>query len=83
MKSQNILLHREDGVWTPKITDFGLSREILGDANITHSAIGLSYAYAAPEQIQNKKIYKSEGWWGAGKRGKLKEIEIIAPFKSF
>ena len=31
--------------------------------------------YLANEK--NKKIYKGEGWWGAGKRGKLKEIEII------
>ena len=66
LKSQNILLHREDGVWTPKITDFGLSREILGDANITNSAIGLSYAYAAPEQIQNKRIYKNVDLWAIG-----------------
>lgn len=80
MKSQNILLHREDGVWTPKITDFGLSREILGDANITNSAIGLSYAYAAPEQIQNKKIYKNVDLWAVG----IIAYRIIAnelPFK--
>lgn len=66
MKAQNILMHREDGVWTPKITDFGLSREILGKATITNSAIGLSYFYAAPEQIQNKKIYKNVDLWATG-----------------
>jgi len=66
LKAQNILLHREDGVWTPKIIDFGLSRQIGGDANITNSAIGLTYAYAAPEQIQNKKIYKNVDLWALG-----------------
>jgi len=66
IKSQNILMHREDGVWTPKITDFGLSREILESGDITNSAIGLSYAYAAPEQIQNKKIYKNVDLWAVG-----------------
>ncbi|MEO0776569.1 MAG: serine/threonine-protein kinase [Bacteroidota bacterium] len=66
LKAQNILLHREDGIWTPKIIDFGLSRQIGGDSTITNSAIGLSYAYAAPEQIQNKKIYKNVDLWAAG-----------------
>lgn len=66
LKAQNILLHREDGVWTPKITDFGLSREILKSGNITNSAIGISYAYAAPEQIMNKKIYKNVDLWAVG-----------------
>lgn len=66
LKSQNILLHREDGVWTPKITDFGLSRQTSGNSNVTNSAVGLSYAYAAPEQIQNRKIYKNVDLWAAG-----------------
>ena len=66
LKAQNILLHREDGIWTPKITDFGLSREVLESGDITNSAIGVSYAYAAPEQIQNSKIYKNVDLWAAG-----------------
>lgn len=66
LKAQNILLHREDGVWTPKITDFGLSRQTSGNSTVTNSAVGLSYAYAAPEQIQNRKIYKNVDLWAAG-----------------
>ena len=66
LKAQNILINREDGVWTPKITDFGLSREILESGDITNSAIGISYAYAAPEQIKNKKIYKNVDLWAVG-----------------
>lgn len=66
LKAQNILMHREDGIWTPKITDFGLSREVLESGDITNSAIGLSYAYAAPEQIQNSKIYKNVDLWATG-----------------
>ncbi len=66
LKAQNILLHREDGVWTPKITDFGLSRQINGETTMANSAIGLTYAYAAPEQIQNKKINKNVDLWSAG-----------------
>lgn len=66
LKAENILLHREDGVWTPKITDFGLSRKINDSQSIVNSAIGLSYAYAAPEQIQNKKITKNVDIWALG-----------------
>ncbi|WP_282773828.1 serine/threonine-protein kinase [Phaeodactylibacter xiamenensis] len=66
MKCQNILMHREDGVWTPKITDFGLSRQLGGNHTITNSAVGLSFAYAAPEQIKNQKIYKNVDLWAVG-----------------
>lgn len=66
MKAQNVLMNREDGVWTPKITDFGLSRQILQEAAVENTAIGMSYAYAAPEQIQNKKITKNVDLWAVG-----------------
>lgn len=66
LKAENILMTREDGVWTPKITDFGLSREIEDVANITNSAVGISYAYAAPEQILNQKIYRNVDLWAVG-----------------
>lgn len=66
MKSQNILINREDGVWTPKIIDFGLSRILSGEYTATNSAVGLTFAYAAPEQIRNQKIYKNVDLWAIG-----------------
>lgn len=66
MKCQNILIHREDGVWTPKITDFGLSRQLSGDFTTTNSAVALTFAYAAPEQIRNQKIHKNVDIWAVG-----------------
>jgi serine/threonine protein kinase len=66
LKAENILMSREDGVWTPKITDFGLSREVSNSTNITNSAVGISYAYAAPEQILNQKIYRNVDIWAMG-----------------
>lgn len=66
LKSQNILMSREDGVWCPKITDFGLSREVSENSVVTNSAVGISYAYAAPEQILNQKIYKNVDLWSTG-----------------
>lgn len=66
LKSQNILVHRDNGIWTPVITDFGLSKRIGGDTTLTNSSIGLSYAYAAPEQIKNEKTYKNVDLWATG-----------------
>jgi serine/threonine protein kinase len=66
LKAQNILMSREDGVWCPKITDFGLSREVGSNETITNSAVGISYAYAAPEQILNQKIYRNVDLWATG-----------------
>ncbi len=65
LKSQNILMQRENGVWSPKITDFGLAR-VVADNTVTDTSVGLSYAYASPEQIQNRKIYKNVDLWAAG-----------------
>lgn len=66
LKAQNILLNREDGVWVPKIIDFGLARQFGGSHTMTNSSIGISYAYAAPEQIQNKRIQKNVDLWAVG-----------------
>ena len=66
LKAQNILLSREDGVWTPKITDFGLARELGGSHTMTNSSIGLTFAYAAPEQIKHERVQPNVDLWAAG-----------------
>lgn len=66
LKCQNILMQRDDGVWTPKITDFGLSRMGGAEQIEANSSIGISYAYAAPEQILNKPISNKVDLWSAG-----------------
>jgi serine/threonine protein kinase len=65
-KAQNILIDREHGVWIPKITDFGLSRAFLTEDSVHNSAIAMSYAYAAPEQLKGDKISKKVDIWAMG-----------------
>lgn len=65
LKAQNILLKREFGIWSPKIADFGLAREVF-DQVVTDTSIGISYAYAAPEQIKGQKISKVVDIWAVG-----------------
>ncbi|WP_428667904.1 serine/threonine-protein kinase [Runella sp.] len=67
LKPQNILMDFEDNRWVPKLTDFGLSK--LSDStgqSVENSAIGLSIAYAAPEQIQNRAIRPNVDLWAVG-----------------
>ncbi|MCF0073493.1 serine/threonine-protein kinase [Dyadobacter sp. CY261] len=67
MKPQNVLMERQGDRWVPKLTDFGLSK--LTDTNtrsVENSSIGLSIAYAAPEQIQNREIRHNVDLWAVG-----------------
>ena len=67
LKPENILIHRENGMWVAKISDFGLSRYVNeGDLSISNSSIGISFLYAAPEQIKNQKIQKNVDIWAIG-----------------
>jgi serine/threonine protein kinase len=69
LKLANILIHRtKQGVIRPKIADFGLSRMVSSgeEQAYSNSALGLSIAYAAPEQIENKPIRKNVDLWAFG-----------------
>ena len=68
LKLANILMSKtKQGQWRPKIADFGLSRETDNlDVSVSNSAIGLTMAYAAPEQIENKTIRKNVDFWAFG-----------------
>jgi serine/threonine protein kinase len=69
LKLANILIHRtKQGVIRPKIADFGLSRMVSShqEQAYSNSALGLSIAYAAPEQLENKPIRKNVDLWAFG-----------------
>lgn len=70
LKAGNILIDREDGVWRPKIADFGLSK-VIDKKQLTkslhNSSIGVSFHYAAPEQITgDRKILPNVDLWAVG-----------------
>jgi serine/threonine protein kinase len=68
IKLANILMHKtRGGQWRPKIADFGLSRLMDSlDSSVSNSAIGITIAYAAPEQIENHPIKKNVDLWAFG-----------------
>jgi serine/threonine-protein kinase len=52
IKPSNILVERGDAGWTPYVTDFGLAREVTGQATtITGGVVGTPQ-YMAPEQAR-------------------------------
>jgi serine/threonine protein kinase len=67
MKPQNVLMEKQENRWVPKLTDFWLSK--LADSNthaVENSSIGVSIAFAAPEQIKNQEIRHNVDLWAAG-----------------
>ncbi|MBA3459103.1 MAG: protein kinase [Deltaproteobacteria bacterium] len=60
LKPANVLLHQEDGVIVPKVTDFGIAKVTATDNNAvkksTHGGARMgTLAYSSPEQIRRAK----------------------------
>lgn len=57
LKPANILMELHNGVWTPKVADFGLAKALGSeDSGMTRTGVGIGTpAYMAPEQVRNAK----------------------------
>lgn len=68
VKPANILLARKHGVFVPKVADFGLVKQDveLERSGLSNSSIGLTLAYAAPEQILGEPISPNLDLWAFG-----------------
>ena len=63
LKPENILIAQDCHI---KLTDFGLSKEFVGDENQkTYSFCGTAL-YLAPEIIEGTGHYKAVDWWSLG-----------------
>ena len=54
IKPQNILLHKEAGVWITKVADFGLAKKIEQEGHVSSKLLG-TVEYMAPEQFNTQK----------------------------
>ncbi|OWY24219.1 hypothetical protein BVG80_06595 [Sphingobacteriales bacterium TSM_CSM] len=54
IKPQNILLHKENGQWIPKIADFGLAKRLTTFGDQSSKLLG-TMEYMAPEQFDSNK----------------------------
>lgn len=66
LKASNILMEYRDGHWIPKIADFGLSKLAGADDGVSNSAVGLSVAYASPEQLRSEPLLPNVDLWAVG-----------------
>jgi serine/threonine protein kinase len=69
LKPQNILMvRRANGEYVPKITDFGISKQVDSDKIIvSHSLTGIgTLSYSSPEQLQEKNIRRNTDLWSFG-----------------
>jgi serine/threonine protein kinase/formylglycine-generating enzyme required for sulfatase activity len=68
LKSSNILISKRDDEYIPKITDFGLSKNVdnINQTFKTNSFVGGSIKYSAPEQLLNTKTKGNVDIWSLG-----------------
>ena len=69
LKPQNILMVMHNGEYTPKITDFGISKKIdVSNSSVfNNSLVGVgTLSYASPEQLKSKNIRKNTDLWSFG-----------------
>ena len=68
LKPQNILILYIDGRYIPKITDFGISKQLKeGDkSSVVNSTKFVSRLYASPEQLLGENIKKNTDLWSFG-----------------
>jgi len=69
LKPQNILIARRGDTFIPKISDFGISKQLNSEAEswISNSLVGGSIGYASPEQLRGAKlIQKNTDLWSMG-----------------
>jgi serine/threonine protein kinase len=69
LKPQNILIVKRQGEYIPKITDFGISKQLDSDKSSIYSnsiAGGGTYGYASPEQLFAGNITKNTDLWSFG-----------------
>lgn len=68
LKPQNILILRSKGHYVPKITDFGISKQLTDEESsmVTNSVLAGTRHYASPEQLMEKTIGKNTDLWSFG-----------------
>ncbi len=68
LKPQNVLIVHHAGRYIPKITDFGISKQLEdGESSlVSNSVLGGTRSYASPEQLCERTLRKNTDLWSFG-----------------
>ena len=68
LKPQNVLIARRGDRYIPKITDFGISKQLDDGQSsaVSNSVLGGTRSYASPEQLKDSTIRKNTDLWSFG-----------------
>ena len=68
LKPQNVLIVNRKGEYIPKITDFGISKQLdMNQSSVVNNSHNAgTWAYASPEQLSTKQIRKNTDLWSFG-----------------
>lgn len=68
LKPQNVLMVHHAGRYIPKITDFGISKQLEdGESSlVSNSVLGGTRSYASPEQLCERALRKNTDLWSFG-----------------
>ena len=68
LKPQNVLMVHHAGRYIPKITDFGISKQLEdGESSlVSNSVLGGTRSFASPEQLCERAIRKNTDLWSFG-----------------
>ena len=68
LKPQNVLMVHHAGRYIPKITDFGISKQLEdGESSlVSNSVLGGTRSFASPEQLCEREIRKNTDLWSFG-----------------
>ena len=68
LKPQNVLIARRGNRYIPKITDFGISKQLDDGQSsaVSNSVLGGTRSYASPEQLKDSTIRKNTDLWSFG-----------------
>jgi serine/threonine protein kinase len=69
LKPQNILIVKRDSEYIPKITDFGISKQLdINRSSVVNNSLAGAgtLAYSSPEQLGDREIRKNTDLWSFG-----------------